>query len=86
MTIQYRAIISDELPGVDSVVVRTWMQKASDEVPDERAFILPKSYKLTRDNVLDLLFAAVDQTRQKVAQEKPAPKKRSVKKETKDGE
>ena len=86
MKIQYRAIITDELPGVDSVVVRTWMSKAEDEIPDERAFLLPKSYKLTEDNFLDLLFAAVDQTRQKVTQEKAAPKKRTVKKEEKDEE
>ena len=80
MTFEYRAIVSDDMPGIDTVVVRTWLTKAGEEKADERAFLLPQSVKLTADNPVELIFAAVDQTRQKMAEEKSAPKKRQPKK------
>lgn len=82
MTYEYRAIVTDEMPGVKTVVVRTWLNKSGEEMKDERAFLLPEGTKLTEDNPLDLIFASVGYTKEKITEEKkPAPKKRMVKKE-----
>jgi len=80
MTFEYRAVVTDEIPGVETVVVRTWLGKPGEAKGDERAFLLPSDYKLNEDNPLDLIVAAVDQNRQKLAEEKAAPKKRAPRK------
>lgn len=78
MTYELRAIVTDEIPTVTSVV-RTWFSKAGDEQPVEKAFILGE--KLTDDNALQMIAVALDQTILKEEQEKkPAPKKRRSKK------
>ena len=70
MTFDFRAVITDEIPDVKTVVVRTWLKKAGEDHEDERAFLIPKEYKLTDDNPLFMIAIAADQQRKKIEYDK----------------
>ena len=80
MTYELRAIITDEWPGIDTVIARTWLAKGENEKVEERAFLLPAGVKLTDKAPWNLIAIAADQTWEKINKEKkPAPKKRPAK-------
>ena len=80
MTYDLRVVITDEIPGVKTVVARAWLAKEGDEKVDEKAFLMPVGVKLTDKAPWNLVSIAADQAWQKLTDEKPAPKKRTPKK------
>ena len=84
MTYEYRAIITNEVPGVDTVVVRTWLTKPGEEKPEERAFLLPENIKLTESDPIQILDVVVNQTLVKNEAEKAASKKRAPRRKKED--
>ena len=68
MTFDFRAVITDEMPGVKTVVVRTWLTKAGADKTDERAFLIP-ILTVSEDSALPVLVTALNQQISKMTME-----------------
>ena len=61
MKFELAVTITDEMPGVDRVVVRSRLKKNPEDVGRETTIILPVGTVLTEDNPVDLIFEAFNQ-------------------------